>query len=211
MDAGVVGRDQVQHILDEVWRHNLSGLGYYVLDVGQVDSRTLREKMVEIKYEFSQFNEFGFKSLSRFDQQETTRFHQDAGPDFNILMLGYEPTNIKSRIFIADHSCAANDIRVSPSELLIEAMLGNDERILPYVTELPQPLPGHSFILIINNSNSPVGLGVLHKAIIDTPNDNEKRIINSIMLNLGKDEVGVGRRHEFLTTDEISQKYEKNI
>jgi hypothetical protein len=201
-------------IFDQVWRNDLTGQGYYLLDVGIVDSKTLRQRMFEVKDKLSEFVPFGFRSLARFDQQETTRYHQDGGPDCNLLMLGYEASKVKSRIFIADHilggteACEANHISDSHkiqencNYFKSEAMFGNEEFIDSYVNELPQPKEGHSYILLINNSKQ---LGVLHKAIIEK-NPSERRIINSIMLLVGEDELGVEEQQDFLTTDKISEK-----
>ena len=81
-----------------------------------------------------------------------------------------------------------------------------------YTTELPQPVVGHSRILLVNNSSLPFTeartnpLGVLHKAIIVTSNDAERRIVNSTMLAVGGEEIGVEKQQEFVTTDKISQK-----
>lgn len=197
---------EMKNIFDQVWRWNLIGRGYYLLDVGIVDSKTLRQRMFEVKDKLSEFIPFGFKSMARFDQQETTRYHQDGGPDLNILMLGYEPSKVKSRLFIADHVCAANDIMddhpMTPQRIIAEALFGRDELLDLYISELPQPKEGHSYILLINNSKE---LGVLHKAVVEK-NPNEPRIINSIMLSPGEDEVGVEQQQDFLTTDKISEK-----
>ena len=167
--------NDLSKILAAVWRHSLSDPGYYLMDMGEIDSKTLRQKMVEIKQGLSLF---GFRSMARFDQQNTTRFHQDGGPDFNILMLGYEPSKVKSKLYIADHACAANDLNIRPSQLVIEAMIGKDGRLNNYISELPAFEENHSYILLVNNSKE---LGVLHKAVIES-NPAESRIINSVML-----------------------------
>jgi len=218
----LTGTSKMKAIFDQVWRSSLVGQGYYLLDVGIIDSKTLRQRMFEVKDKLSEFIPFGFRSMSRFNQQETTRYHQDGGPDLSILMLGYESSKVKSRLFIADHVCAANDIhvcaandiqqwpsqilenppiKVTPQYIIAEAMLGRDKLLDSYVTELPQPQEGHSYILLINNSKD---LGVLHKAIVEK-NPNERRIINSIMLLVGQDEVSPDQQSDFLGTDKISE------
>ena len=56
---------------------------------------------------------------------------------------------------------------------------------------------GHSRILLVSNSSLPFTeartnpLGVMHKAIIVTPDDAERRIVNSTMLAVGGEEIGV--------------------
>jgi hypothetical protein len=184
-----------QEDIQNVWRSDLTGSGYFWHDAGIIDSKQLRQMMFDIKTKIG----FGFRSMTRFDQQETTRFHQDGGPDLNMLVLGYEPSLVKSHLYIADHVCAANDLGVASSVLLSEAISGRETYLEHYITELPQPKEGHSYILLIDNSKS---LGVLHKAVIpqtaDTP-----RVINSMMLIPGPDEISEEQQQHFLTTDEF--------
>ena len=162
-------------IYNEVLMHDLTEPGFYWLDAGVIDSHELRRKMIEISKCFAGFDVY---SMMRFNQQNTTKFHLDGGPVPNILVLGYEPSKVKSRLFLADHPCAANDLHVDPDTLVSKAMFGKDEELKPYVTELPQPKEGHSYILFINNDAT---LGVMHKAEIDK-NPDEFRMVNSIML-----------------------------
>jgi hypothetical protein len=152
--------------------------------------------------------------MARFDQQETTKFHLDGAPAESLLMLGYEPSKVRSRLFLADFSRAAFDLGITPAQFLTDfnPMYGKGEEVLGrYVTELPQPIEGHSRILLVNNSFLPFTdartnpLGVMHKAII-LPDDTERRIVNSTMLAVGGEEIGVEKQEDFVTTDEISRK-----
>src|SRR5262245_4717279 len=43
-----------------------------------------------------------FVSLGRFDQQVTTKPHLDGGPAESLLLLGYEPSAVASRLFLVD-------------------------------------------------------------------------------------------------------------
>lgn len=165
----------MNEIYNKVWRGDLTEPGFYWHDAGVIDSHDLRRKMIEIGKSFKGFEVY---SMMRFSQQNTTKFHLDGGPIPNILVLGYEPSKVKSRLFLADHPCAANDLQVDPKALVSKAMFGKDEELKPYVTELPQPEEGHSYILFINNTTL---LGVMHKAEIDK-NPAEFRMVNSIML-----------------------------
>lgn len=87
-----------------------------------------------------------------------------------------------------------------------------EESLAPYATELPQPEPGHARILLINNSSLAYTearknpLGVMHKAIIVTPNEAERRIVNSTMLVTEGEEVAAEKQEEFVGTNNISQK-----
>jgi hypothetical protein len=54
------------------------------------------------------------------------------------------------------------------------------------------------------HSNS---VGVMHKAVIDRPDETERRIVNSTMLVLGDaDEIGQDEQQHFVTSDQISKK-----
>ncbi len=207
---------------DRAWRFDFSAPGFCLLDTGpDVDSHTLRAWMVHLKRLLSDIayrrtgRPFLFRSMARFDQQETTKFHLDGAPDQSILMLGYEPSQVQSRLFLSDYTRAAFDLGITPQQFLQDynPMFKKGEEILaPYASELPQPEPGHSRILLINNSSLPFNetrtnpLGVMHKAIIVTPNEAERRIVNSTMLVTEGEEVAAEKQEEFVTTDKISQK-----
>src|SRR5271166_6219249 len=108
-------------ILDLVWRTDFSAPGFCLLDLGPgVDSHTLRARMVTLKNRLSEIAErpFVYRSMSRFDQQETTKFHIDGAPAESLLMLGYEPSNVRSRLILADYSRAAFDLGIEPKQLL---------------------------------------------------------------------------------------------
>jgi hypothetical protein len=82
----------------------------------------------------------------------------------------------------------------------------------PRLEAVPQPNDGHARILVINNSSLPFAeartnsLGVMHRALIVTPNEAERRIVNSTMLVSPGEELGPEKQREFVTTDKISQK-----
>lgn len=112
------------------------------------------------------------------------------------LILGYEPSKVRSRLFLADYSRSAFDLGITVRQFL--------QDFNPMFTK------GEG--LLINNSSLPYteartnSLGVMHKAIIDMPDEAEHRIVNSTMLAVGGEEIGVERQEEFVRTDEISQK-----
>jgi hypothetical protein len=178
--------------------------------------------MVSLKQQLSEVaimrggRPFAFRSLARFDQQETTTFHLDGAPDQSMLMLGYEPSGVQSRLFLADYARAAFALGLTPQQFLHDhnPMYRLGEEVLGrYVTELPQPADGHGRILLVNNSSLPFTeartspLGVMPRAIIVTPDDAERRIVNSVMLVSGEsEEIGQEQEREFVTTDKISQK-----
>jgi hypothetical protein len=148
--------------------------------------------------------------MARFDQQETTKFHLDGAPEQSMLVLGYEPSRVQSRLLLADYT----RLLLAPFLNDFNPMYRRGEELLGrYSTELPQPAEGHARILLVNNSTLPFTegrtnpLGVMHKAIIVTPNDAERRIVNSTMLVVGHgEEIDQEQEREFVTTDKISQK-----
>ncbi len=212
-----------ERVYDLVWRFDFTAPGFCLLDCGPgVDSHTLRSWMVDLKQRLSEVGvrrgrePFAFRSLARFDQQETTKFHLDGAPERSMLVLGYEPSRVQSRLFLADYTRAAFDLGITPGQFLQDynPMYRRGEELLArYVTELPQPADGHARILLVNNSSLPFTegrtnpLGVMHKAVIVTPDDAERRVVNSTMLVVGeRDEISRERQQEFVTTDEISRK-----
>jgi len=214
---------QAEMVFDLVWRVDFTAPGFALLNIAPgPDSHTLRSWMVDLKRRLGEFGvsrgrgSFAYKSMARFDQQETTKFHLDGAPEQSLLMLGYEASRVHSRLFLADYTRAAHDLSISPQQFLHEfnPMYKKGEDLLGrYITELPQPHDGHSRILLVNNSSLPHTeartnpLGVMHKAIIVTPDNAERRIVNSTMLAVGEaDEIGQEQQQDFVATDEISQK-----
>lgn len=207
-----------------VWRFDFSAPGFCLLDLGpDIDSHDLRSLMLDLKGRLDEVAArrdrppFSYRSLGRFDQQETTRFHRDGAPERSLLMLGYEPSDVRSRLSLADYARCAFDLGIEPRRFLDEfnPMYRKGEEVLArYVTELPQPADGHSRILLINNSCLPYTdarsnpQGVLHRAEILDPDETKRRIVNSIMLAAdGPEEVGEDQLRAFVATDEISQKF----
>lgn len=211
-----------ESVYEAVWRFDFAAPGFRWLDAGAVDSHALRAWMVGLKERLSEVNVrrtgrgFAFRSLGRFDQQETTKFHLDGAPDQSLLMLGYEPSGVRSRLSLADYTRAAHDLGLTPQRFLAAhnpMYRAGEERLAGYVAELPPPPAGHAGILLVNNSSLPYtpartnALGVLHKAEILNPTAAARRVVNSALLVVGEaDEIGPDRQHEFVTTDRLSPK-----
>jgi hypothetical protein len=206
-----------------VWRFDFTAPGFCLLDLGRgVASYKLRSWMLALKERLSEINvghtgkPFVYRSMGRFDQQETTKFHLDGAPDQSLLLLGYEPSKVRSRLFLADYSRCAYELSIEPKQFLSEfnPMFRKGEDLLArFITELPQPEEGHARILLINNSSLPFtetrahALGVLHKAEIVNPTDAERRIVNSILLtSSGVEAIGPEQQREFVATAKISPK-----
>ena len=174
-----------------VWRTTLEQPGCAVVRFASaVDSRALRRCIMAIADAFPV--KFVAERLGRFDQQVSSKFHRDGAPPESLLLLGYEPTTVRSHLFIADSSRAAFEAGVPLPEFVAKfnPMFPTGEaKYLPFVTELDLP-HGESFIIAINNSLLPLvpgkanTLGVLHKALIEFPDATAQRVINSVGLTL---------------------------
>jgi hypothetical protein len=224
-DEGGVAR-AAEGVYDRVWRFDFAAPGFCLLDLGPaVDSHNLRRLMLRLKERLGEVclsrtgRRFALRSVGRFDQQETTRFHLDGGPEASLLMLGYEPSRVGSRLSLADYTRCAFDLGITPERFLHEhnPMFAPGARLLAsYVTEVQQAAPEHSQILLINNSWLPFTpartnpLGVMHRAEMLTPSTTERRIVNSAMLELADpaaaEAVDAAKQDDFVRTDAISQK-----
>jgi hypothetical protein len=219
MDVGKDGSD----IFNRVWRFDFSAPGFCLIDLGSgIDSKTVRFSMVAIKTKLSRIlarcgKRFVYRSMGRFDQQVTTKFHLDGAPAESLLMLGYEPSNVRSRVFLADYIRCALDLGMTPDQFMndLNPMFHpGEEALAAYATEVPEPKNGHSRILLVNNSLLPFTnertnpLGVMHKAVIVAPDPSERRIVNSVMLTTADvsdaDRIGEEQEADFLTTEYVS-------
>jgi hypothetical protein len=211
-----------ERVFGLVWRFDFQSPGFCLLDADPgIDSHALRLAMLTLKERLSDIcvrrtgRRLLFRSMARFDQQETTKFHVDGAPDQSMLLLGYEPSQVQSRLFLADYTLAAFDLGITPQQFLEDynPMYRRGEELLGrYLTELSRPADDHARILLINNSSLPFSeartnpLGVMHKAVIITPNEAEQRIVNSTMLVTEGEEITVEKQEEFVKTDKISRK-----
>lgn len=207
------------------WRHDHSQPGFALIRLGpDVDSHALRAGMIALKNALSAIHErrvgrpFHFRSMARFDQQETTKFHLDGAPEESLLMLGYEPTTVPSELAMADYSRAAAALGLTPQRFLVDhnPMFRKGQAALEgYITRLDRNDESSARILLVNNSSAPLDpvgqrpQGVMHQATILAPDVSARRVINSTMLVVG----GVGeadpfadRLDEFVRTTHISPK-----
>lgn len=208
-------------VYERACRCDFSEPGFVLLDFGpSCDSRLLRRQMVSLKEHLNwlhnerQGKKLVYTSLGRFDQQVTTKPHRDGGPDESLLMLGYEPTSVESRVGLSDYSKCAFEKRMTPSEFLdqLNPMFADGQDALaPYTICLDAFDNTASQILVLNNSIMPYStneqnwLGILHTAEIITPMSHESRVVNSTMiasvgLSVGE-EVSEKEQQEFIVTD----------
>ena len=143
---------QAEAVYDLVWWAEFTAPGFAVLEIPPgPDLHTLRSWMVDVKGLLNEvgvqrgWGSFVYRSMARFDQQETTKFHLDGAKEQSLLMLGYEPSKVRSRHFLADYSRGEFDLGITPQQFLSDfnPMYKKGEDLLGrYVMELPQPHDG---------------------------------------------------------------------
>jgi hypothetical protein len=184
----------------DVFRTDFDAPGYALLDLGaEMTPRDFRAALVGLgealarEYGRRHGSPLRFHSVSRFDQQAKTRPHRDGGPDASLLILGYEPTEVLSRVSLMDYSRAAFDRGLTPQEYLDRhnpAFGDNVRLLLGYGVSLTTFRPAHHQVLIVNNSQVPYEerrrgmLGLLHHAEIETPRPDRSRWIDSLLLGM---------------------------
>lgn len=203
-----------------VFRTDFSHPGFALFNLGpEFGSRQQRRLMVLLKDELARLDHrrrgrtLYYQSLGRFDQQVTTKPHRDGGRDESILMLGYEPTVVQSRISLLDYSKCAFDLGMTPAEFLDRhnPMFPDGlNRLSSYTTTLTEFDDSSFQILLINNSVCPFGgshlQGVLHTAEIINPDARRMRVINSTMIGCGnhpKASSSSSDVADFISTDQI--------
>ena len=185
-------------VFGDVFRRDWTGCGFALIQYHRpVSSTDFRHDMISLQGELDRrLNgqrgmRLQFQSLARFDQQTTTKFHLDGGPDESILMLGYEPTPIQSAVALADYTRTAHGLGLTPQDFMDRhnPMFVSGEKLLANDIRTLDEFDGARFqIVLINNSRLPWmpdgshSLGVLHQASILNPDPSQSRIINSTML-----------------------------
>lgn len=133
-----------------------------------------------------------------------------------MLMLGYEPSSVQSRLFLSDYTRCAFTLGIEVEQFLREfnpMFRRGEEALKRFTTTLEPSINGHPQILLVNNSSLSFTearvnpLGVMHKAEIIAPDESQQRIVNSCMLIVGHhDEVSYAQQHDFVATTRISPK-----
>jgi hypothetical protein len=179
-------------------RTNFEMPGFCLVDLGpDATSVSLRQVMIGLKGEFQRIHranaarDLVWLSAGRFDQQVTTKFHRDGGPDECLLILGYEPTTIRSEFSLADYSRCAFDLGITPAQFLDKhnpMFVAGEEILRPYITRVACFCNEHYQVLVINNSvaewsdDHRTWQGVLHTARILNPSESQRRVVNSTMV-----------------------------
>jgi hypothetical protein len=190
-------------IAPDVIRLDTTRPGFALVEAGPVSPEALRQLLVDVGqqlvawYEAQHGHRLSWRSLNWFSQLSPTRPHRDGGPDASVLLLGYEPTPVRSRVFLLDYSRAAASVGLSPREFLdrYNPTFGEGAELLkPFTTQATAFEPSRAQLLLVNNSNMgpddlPGMLGVLHHAHIDSAPPGAARPISSVLL--GIDEGGL--------------------
>jgi hypothetical protein len=181
-------KDVAAAVADRVLRSAVDRPGFALLDFGPDDTpqafrnRLLRLALALDGESIGRFHRsLRLLSVDRFDQQATTLPHRDGGPDDSVLILGYEPTLVDSRLVLLDAAHAALDRRLTTAEFLarFNPMVLRDQDVLgPYAAEALPFEKAHYRVAVINNGLS----GVLHQATVVNPQPGKSRPINSLLL-----------------------------
>ena len=183
-------------LYQRVCRTDFTMPGFCVINFGtSISSISFRQLMVDIKREMALIHEqltgntLIYISAGRFDQQTSTKPHLDGGPDESLLMLGYEPSEIKAEVEISDYVLCAKNLGVTPKDFmsLHNPMFHEGYELLrPYSYRLNCFDPAAFQVIAINNSSAfndgNSWLGTLHTATIPNPDESKRRIINSTMI-----------------------------
>jgi hypothetical protein len=176
-----------------VWRTSADQSGYAVLAASdpQPTSKELRRAMMDLMAAFAELSPVPFvvERVGRFDQQVSTRFHRDGAADVSLLLLGYEPTTVESKLFLHDPLRAAGSGGSAFHYLKDNKPMTKegDAELTRHAVNVLGP-PGQARIVVVNNctvlENPSPGhpLGVLHRGLIEFPDPNVRRVINSMGL-----------------------------
>ncbi len=209
--------DLANSVYHRIFRTEFNQPGFALINLGpDYGSESQRQLMIDLKNEFDRLERrhrernLVYQSLTRFDQQVTTKPHRDGGPDESVLMLGYEPSQIESRVELSDYSKCAYDLGMTPADFLDQfnpMFPDGQNRLAGYTTPI-YDFDNTSFqILLINNSMKQLGdglVGVLHTARIINPNPDFRRVVNSTMiasvLQGSGEDVSVDEQNDFVKT-----------
>jgi hypothetical protein len=187
----------LDHIFADVIREDLYRPGFALLEAGGLPSDGLRARLVEIGRQMVAWRErrcgelLSWRSLTWFSQLSATRPHRDGGPDASVLLLGYEPTPVRSRVFLLDFSRAAHGLGISPRVFLdtYNPMVNDGAKLLkPHTVEVAGIDPSRAQILLVNNGCLGGGgwLGLLHHAKVESASPGTARPISSVLLGVAE-------------------------
>ncbi|HZL35850.1 MAG TPA: hypothetical protein VFC78_11110 [Tepidisphaeraceae bacterium] len=191
----------IENLTDDLFRKNVSGTGFALVDLGpNVDLLQFRSILIGFAAALDEIYQRSFsrrlvlRSMGRFDQHKSTEAHLDGAPDESIIMLGYEPTDVPSRLFVLDYTKCAVERGLDPKTFLAQFNpTSKDGRALleGYCHEVRPFNSRHFRIVMINNSSRPLDsgaegmLGVLHQSLVQAAPPGGTRYINTLLLSPG--------------------------
>lgn len=194
--------EELQTAFQAVFRDSIKQPGFYYWDFGNlIDSKTFRQNMVDLKNSLSRLcklhlnRRLNYQSVGRFNHQHSSLFHRDNGNPNSFLMLGYEPTKVDSKVYVADYSKYIEEEDIS-LEIFFEGerdinLIKNNNVLAPFVTEL-KPFQKENYrLLLLNNSKSfdDKSYGIFHSAEIPQMIVGEDRVLNYVMMQLCDNDV----------------------
>lgn len=221
-EISAFNEEALDKIYRAVFRPTTNEPGFYHLDLGtEIDSKAFRKQMVELKERLSrtcqlhQNKQLNYQWMSRTNHRNSSQFHIDTAPEQSILMLGYEPSTVESKVYLADYTRFLEENELSAQDYFRNSINGNfapnDEELTPYVSELTPFPKDHYRIVVINNSRSfgQKTYGVFHRGEVPDNLVQEDRLVNAIMLAVcesGIEETyGDHMIKNFMTTDQADQ------
>jgi len=208
-----------------VCRTSFAAPGFALIRQTQIkSSKEQRQAMIELKENLSIMHQamvgppLEWFTLNRFDQKETTRPHRDAGPAQSVLIIGYEPSKIRSDLWVADYSACAHQLGLSPLQFLEEfnpMYAKGMHHLAPYVMPVEDFDSKHFNMLVVNNSSTALDRqaqhwqGLLHSAAMRGRVNGGTRIINSAMIapqqSDGHKALSAEAVEHFLSSDKTNQ------
>lgn len=194
----IFSEKELHDIYDAVFRDSTNQPGFFFHDFGkQLDSKSFRQWMVELKNRLSDIcgirasKQLNYQSLGRFNHQHSSGFHRDNTEEaHSFLMLGYEPTRVDSKVYVADYSKLIEEQNMSLETYFDRIKnvytTNNDHLLSPYIFELAPFPKEHYRILLLNNNKSfeEKTFGVFHRAEVAKSLKGDERVINYMMVYL---------------------------
>lgn len=221
-----IKEETIKHIAEKSFKSvfrtttEAPGFVHLVFSNKEMTPYKFRSIMIDLKKELlklsvSTFNKkLSYHWLVRFDQQVNTPFHVDNAANQSILMLGYEPSEIKSELHVADYHAYANKAHKTLEDYSnkFTPVFKDDEDLLqPFISKINLVNEDNYSIAIINNSSPKSNietLGMYHKALIRNKDLGKSRVVNSMVLNVvSTDKITEDEQKEniFLNTNQISK------
>ena len=112
-------------VFNQTCRFNLTAPGFSLIDLGpRLGSRRLRRSMIGLKRELRQVlrattgQDLVYLAMGRYDGTSPAPLAAPARAPESLMMLGYEPADVQSRLIMADYTRCAYEMGVEPARFL---------------------------------------------------------------------------------------------